>query len=551
MTSVVLTLLLHAAPTLELSASSDCAAELREAFRESEFPLAAEGEVELTLTHGAGNELIARRDDAVALRRELGPGTCGEASRAAVVIVGRWLTSLPASTWKGPKKRSVKLDAGASAVSPPPAPVGEGRGEGKSDAGAASSRDGGARDGAPTNSRDGGARDGASMTSRDGGARDGASTASRDGVLSTSRDGGARDGASPTSRDGVSSTSSRDGASATSRDGGARDGASATSRDGGARDGASATSRDGGARDGTSSTSRDSARDGSSAASLDGGVREGAWATSRDGGASAGEAGSGGSLTPTPLPEGEGGTSSISGVRIESTGAGFTGDAGTARIGKLIIDAGTEPPPEAVIGRIGVAPPLVTLPIDPPTPTAPPLRIEVTHAEALAGGGLATPGVVDALSPALSLDLALVFNKRIRIGALGTFDFGGSTNVLDERSQIRGRLTSRAILTAPTAMFCFDTAVRLCGGVLAGARITEGDASGQFIFQQAVQWKAAFTLGPTLQAALILGRFHLALDAALLVTPTPSSFSVVGLPTTLSWPVAQGLFRLSIGVGSL
>jgi hypothetical protein len=200
---------------------------------------------------------------------------------------------------------------------------------------------------------------------------------------------------------------------------------------------------------------------------------------------------------------------------------------------------------EEEAARIGVAPPLVSAPIQ----TSRPLRIEVTHLEALAGGGVVTPSTPEVVGPALSLELALHLNERLRIGLLGVFDFGGSTLVLDEANRTRGRLTTRGGLVAPTAQLCFELPLRLCGGVLMGARIAEGQASGTFVFGSTTARAAAFTVGPTAQLAWVLSSLHLALDLSLLVTPTPPTFQVDGL-TSLTLPVAQGLFRLSIGIGS-
>jgi hypothetical protein len=247
------------------------------------------------------------------------------------------------------------------------------------------------------------------------------------------------------------------------------------------------------------------------------------------------------------------GNTTLSGIELTSTGGGLSGDAGVSLNSRLTLttaDAGNEAEP--VIGRIGIEPPTSDPP--PPPPQTTPFRVEVTHLEALAGGGIGLPGTPDPVSPLITLELALTFNRHLRVGALGAFDFGGGTNVLDERSQVRGRLSTFGFVAAPSITACLDTAIRLCGGALLGARVVQGTSSGSFIFgseNQRAAWSAAFTVGPTVQATLIAARFHLALDASLLFTPTPPQFQVVGLPTVLSWPVAQGLIRLSIGVGSL
>ena len=47
------------------------------------------------------------------------------------------------------------------------------------------------------------------------------------------------------------------------------------------------------------------------------------------------------------------------------------------------------------------------------------------------------------------------------------------------------------------------------------------------------------------------GLFRLALDASLLIDPNPAVFEIQGFtPATLTFPIAQGLFRLSIGLGT-
>ncbi|MFT3713957.1 MAG: hypothetical protein QM817_40365 [Archangium sp.] len=585
MTPVVLLVMLQAAPTVELGPTSDCAAELQEAFRDSEFALTAEGEVELTLVHAPKNELTARRDGAVALRRELGPGTCGEASRAAVVIVGRWLTSLPASTWKGPRKKNVKSQADAgSTLTPTLSLAGEGaqlgdggtsgvssdgrktldgratdarsvnanatdgrttdaRGTRLSDGGFSS--DGRVAEGRPTDVRgtrlaDGGfSADGRTTDARGTRLADGGFTS--DGLISDGRATDAK-GTRLLSSDGrVAEGRTTDARGTRIADGGfSSDGRTTDPRiaDGRAADARGTLLADGGFNSDGRTTDARGTRLADGGFNSDGRATDARGTRLADGGFA--------------LSSDAGDTAFLSGVTINSTGSGLDADSGVSLGSKLTLTTPDAGEPEAVIGRIGIAPPS-TGPTEPPPPRST-FRVEVTHAEALIGGGIGLPGTPDVVSPLLSVDLALTFNERLRIAALGAFDFGGSTNVLDERGQTRGRLTTFGFVAAPSVTVCFQTAVRLCGGALAGTRIVQGNTSGTFIFgpqNERSSWVGAFTVGPTIQAAFIAARFHLALDASLLVTPAPPSFSVMGLPTTLDWPVAQGLFRLSIGLGSL
>ena len=169
--------------------------------------------------------------------------------------------------------------------------------------------------------------------------------------------------------------------------------------------------------------------------------------------------------------------------------------------------------------------------------------------EILAGGGLNAPGAPD-VAPVISLDLALFLNDHFRIDLAGLFDFGGSVNVRDEAGLIRGALATRGGSILPGAAYCFLEPVRLCFGALAGLRIVEGASSGTFVFNDTTSRVTAFVFGPNAQLAFIRGPFFLALDVSLLVTPRPPVFEVQGLPTQLRLPLAQGLFRLSVGFGS-
>ncbi|MFZ5441396.1 MAG: hypothetical protein ACOZQL_15415 [Myxococcota bacterium] len=181
---------------------------------------------------------------------------------------------------------------------------------------------------------------------------------------------------------------------------------------------------------------------------------------------------------------------------------------------------------------------------------APPLRVEVTHLEAFLGAGLVTPAFTEPVGPALAAELALVLNHRVRLGLLGLFDFGGSTAVLDESLRSRGTFTTRGGAILPRADVCFGLALRVCGGVLVGAHLDEGTAQGDFLYGEKTARTGAFVFGPALQAAWLPGSFHLALDAALLVSPAPSTFELTGFSSRFSVPPLQGLIRLSVGLGT-
>jgi hypothetical protein len=94
-----------------------------------------------------------------------------------------------------------------------------------------------------------------------------------------------------------------------------------------------------------------------------------------------------------------------------------------------------------------------------------------------------------------------------------------------------------------------DLPLRACAGLLVGARIDEGTASGDFVFHTSTRRTGSFVFGPSLQLAWLPGTFHLALDAALLVAPAPTVFEVIDI-AQFRQPVAQGLVRLSIGLGA-
>lgn len=211
-----------------------------------------------------------------------------------------------------------------------------------------------------------------------------------------------------------------------------------------------------------------------------------------------------------------------------------------------------ETAPEEVTSRIGAKPPS-TIMSESPAPQAPsaPLRIQVSHLEALVGGGLGVPGMVkDTVGPVVSVDLALLFNHRLRLGLTGMYDFGGTVTLFDEDGLIRGQLEAREILVFPGVSVCFEWPVRACGGLVGGARIGEGFANGAYVFQLNNAWVTSFTGGAALQLAFIRGWFHVALDGALLLTPTPTRFGVEGLPERIQAPVVQGVFRLSLGFGA-
>lgn len=209
------------------------------------------------------------------------------------------------------------------------------------------------------------------------------------------------------------------------------------------------------------------------------------------------------------------------------------------------------PAPEDVASRIGEAPRSIQEPLAPEVPVAPPFRIVVSHLEALFGGGLAVPDMVkQTVGPVVSIDLALVLNHRIRLGLSGLYDFGGAIALVDEDGLTRGQLEARELLLLPGVAACFEWPLRACGGLVAGARIAQGQASGEFVFQRSNGWLSSFTGGAGVQVAFIRDWFHLALDGTLLLTPTPAHFGVEGLPAGIQAPVVQGVFRLSLGFGA-
>ncbi len=207
-----------------------------------------------------------------------------------------------------------------------------------------------------------------------------------------------------------------------------------------------------------------------------------------------------------------------------------------------------EPAPEVIVDA-GVADAGTDTEL-PLTPTLSPLRRErELPLEILAGGGLTVPGAPQ-VAPVISLDLALLIADHFRVDLAGLFDFGGTVPVLDEARLIRGELTTRGGAIIPGGAYCFTEPVRICLGAFAGLRIIEGTSSGTFVFNDDTTHVSAFVFGPNAQVALIRGPFFLALDLSLFITPTPPSFSVQGLPTTLPLPALQGLFRLSVGFGN-
>lgn len=217
-------------------------------------------------------------------------------------------------------------------------------------------------------------------------------------------------------------------------------------------------------------------------------------------------------------------------------------------------DSGVTQPPDGPAARIGTrpvaeAPADVTLPAPTAVPAVSSPVVELTDLEALAGGGLSLPGAPTTFAPVLSVDLALVLNDALRISLAGLFDFGGSVDVLDSAGRVRGTLATRGGLVLPRVAWCFPTTLRLCLGVEAGARLAGVTVSGDFLFQQRQTVAARFTGGPSVQLTWRPGRFRLALDGALWVSPVPLDFTVEALPTALKFPVFQGVLRLSIGVG--
>jgi len=485
--------MLSAVPSVGLADASECRPQLSDAFAQSDVVLQKNGEVKVALRGARPFELSLMRGAGVVLRRELN-GTCDEAARATVVVVGRWLSTL------GPPPVSLSPRGGEGIVAPGPTLAAAGDAglnelmragaPNVTDAGTAPPRELRAGGPAPTDA-------GTALTRE---LRAGAPSATDAGTALTRE---LRAGARSASDSGI----------LLSREPSASDSGIAPPRERRAIDAATSGSADAG----SVTPPRESL-------SLEG-----------RGGLVAADAGSVTPLRDSLSLEGSGRLDAGSVISLPRDGEG---ELVAARIGLAPAgEAGSVAPrPDAIAGEGGGL-------------AARPLRLDVTHLEALVGGGVVTPSTPELVGPALSLELALHLNERVRIGLLGVFDFGGSTLVLDEANRTRGRLTTRGGLVAPTAQLCFELPLRLCGGVLMGARIAEGQASGTFVFGSTTARTAAFTVGPTAQLAWVLSHFHLALDLSLLVTPTPPTFQVDGL-TSLTLPVAQGLFRLSIGIGS-
>lgn len=182
-----------------------------------------------------------------------------------------------------------------------------------------------------------------------------------------------------------------------------------------------------------------------------------------------------------------------------------------------------------------------------PSAGAPPTPLSL---EGTLGGGILLPGAPNTVAPVISAEFSLFLFTRFKVGLLGLFDFGGTSPILDELHFERGQLNSRSGLALPSAHVCFALPLRLCGGLVVGARIAEASAAGTYVFQGATVRRASFTVGPTVQLALTRGLLRAALDLSLLVDPLPLSFPIEALPTPLTFPIAQGLLRLSIGLGT-
>jgi hypothetical protein len=167
----------------------------------------------------------------------------------------------------------------------------------------------------------------------------------------------------------------------------------------------------------------------------------------------------------------------------------------------------------------------------------------------LVGAGVITP-TASTISPVVSLDGALRFGEHVRLGARALFSFGSTQDVIDASTSVRrGTLTTRDALLAFDPAVCTSTTLRLCGGAYAGLRLTIADAQGPYLFQTATRLSPAFTTGVSADLTLPLRRFRVSLGVSLLVTPSPSSITLQGLPTTSTGSVLEGLATLSVGLG--
>jgi hypothetical protein len=209
-----------------------------------------------------------------------------------------------------------------------------------------------------------------------------------------------------------------------------------------------------------------------------------------------------------------------------------------------------EPVPEAR----RAPPPVITINVRPgrQAPLAP---VSITDWQVLAGGGALGPTTTAMLSPLLQLHASLLLVDRWRLGLLALFSFGGAVPVTQssagKASVTRGTLSTRDVLALPQVAVCTSAAaLRLCGGVLAGLRVTAGQASGDLLFQTALRLAPTFTAGAQVDTTLRLGAFRAGLAATLLVNPAPATFGIEGLEATLTTSQFEGFVTLSVGVGS-
>jgi hypothetical protein len=166
----------------------------------------------------------------------------------------------------------------------------------------------------------------------------------------------------------------------------------------------------------------------------------------------------------------------------------------------------------------------------------------------LVGGGFVTPAPSAALTPALSLEPQVALGPW-RVSLLGVFSFGGSVPVL-EGAITRGTLSSRDAWVLPSLGLCAVGRWSVCGALLVGGRMVFAEASGPYLFHANPGVGGGLAAGAGADLTFTVGPLRVALSAALLVNPTPTTAGLVGLGTTLTTPVLEGLVRLSVGLGS-
>lgn len=182
----------------------------------------------------------------------------------------------------------------------------------------------------------------------------------------------------------------------------------------------------------------------------------------------------------------------------------------------------------------------------------------LTGWQVLAGGGvLAGTGMANGESPHVSglirLSGGLLWNDRWRGGLLGLFSFGGATTL--SADSLSGTITTSDFLFLPHGDACTSTAIRICGGVLAGLRLSVGSGFSTTggtthpLYRLGTHVAPTFTAGLVADATFRLGRLRTSVSLDLLTTPVPVVFEIQGLEPRVSTPQIEGVLALSFGLG--